>query len=306
MGVAVTEKDLQRGRVAVVSGAGTGIGRAIAVKFGALGWRVAVGGRRVDRLDETVSLVQQSGGIGLAHQLDVMDAGSVEQFFADVESRLGPGTVVINNAGAARFGPLDNVGAKDIEAEVVTKLVGSLYMARRGIQAMRREGTGGDVLFLTSISAAQAWPFQVAYSAANAGVEHAAKGLRFELEGTGIRVSVLRCGETIGTDFSLRDLGSEQMQAATDDWFRRGIMRHSGLMTPDMVADAVVAAVTLPAGYQYDLMTVIPTAPIGELPRTLEEFGALMMRHMPPSGPEPIRDPGEAELVRQSVQEEDD
>jgi NAD(P)-dependent dehydrogenase (short-subunit alcohol dehydrogenase family) len=302
----MNEKDLQRDRVAVVSGAGTGIGRAIAVKFGTLGWRVAVGGRRVDRLDETVSLVQQSGGIGLAHQLDVTDAESVERFFADVESRWGPVTVVINNAGAARFGPLDDAGTEDIETEVVTKLVGSLYMARRAIQAMRREETGGDVLFLTSISAAQPWPFQVAYSAANAGVEHAARGLRLELEGTGIRVNVLRCGETIGTDFSLKDFGSEAMQAATDYWFRRGIMRHSGLMTPDMVADAVVAAVTLSPGYQYDLMTVIPTAPVGELPGTLEEFAALMMRHAPPSDPEPIRDPGEAELVGQSIQEEND
>jgi NADP-dependent 3-hydroxy acid dehydrogenase YdfG len=300
----VSEKDPQRHRVAVISGAGTGIGRAIAMKLGALGWRIAVGGRRVDRLDETKSLVQQSGGNCLAHPLDVMDAESVERFFADVESRWGPVTVVINNAGAARFGPLDDAGAEEIEAEIVTKLVGSLYMARRGIQTMRREGTGGDVLFLTSISAAQPWPFQVAYSAANAGVEHAARGLRLELEGTGIRVNVLRCGETIGTDFSIRDFGSDRMQAATDYWFRRGIMRHTGLMTPDMVADAVVAAVTLPMGYQYDLMTVIPTAPIGELPGTLEEYGALMMRLIPPSELESLRDPGEAGLVRQSVQEE--
>jgi NAD(P)-dependent dehydrogenase (short-subunit alcohol dehydrogenase family) len=297
----MSETDPQLDRVAVVSGAGTGIGRAIAIKFGALGWRVAVGGRRVDRLNDTASLIRQSGGISVGHQLDVMDAESVEHFFADVESRWGPATVVINNAGAARFGPLDSTEAEQIETEIVTKLVGSLYMARRGIQAMRREATGGDVLFLTSISAAQPWPFQVAYSAANAGVEHAARGLRLELEGSGIRVNVLRCGETIGTDFSIGDLGSDRMQAATDYWFRRGIMRHSGLMTPDMVADAVVAAVTLPAGYQYDLMTVIPTAPVGELPGTLEEFGALMMRHMPSHEPEPVRDPGEAKLLEQSA-----
>jgi NADP-dependent 3-hydroxy acid dehydrogenase YdfG len=283
MGATMSEKDPERDRVALVSGAGTGIGRAIAIKFGALGWRVAVGGRRLDRLDSTASLVKQSGGICLAHQLDVMDAESVEQCFADVESRWGTVTVVINNAGAARFGPLHDAAAGEIEAEIVTKLVGSLYMARRAIQAMRRDGTGGDVLFLTSISATQPWPFQVAYSAANAGVEHAARGLRLELEGTGIRVNVLRCGETIGTDFSIRELGGDRMQAATDYWFRRGILRHGGVMTPDMVAEAVAAAVTLPMGYQYDLMSVIPTAPIGELPGTLDELGALMMRHMPSS-----------------------
>src|SRR5262249_50121675 len=150
--VSVKEKDPQHDRVAVVSGAGTGIGRAIALKFGALGWRGAVGGRLVDLLPPTAALVGQAAGICGGGVVDVMDAESVERFFADVEARWGPVTVVINNAGAARFGPLHETGADEIEAEIVTKLVGSLYMARRAIQTMCRDGTGGDILFLTSIS----------------------------------------------------------------------------------------------------------------------------------------------------------
>ena len=71
-------------------------------------------------------------------------------------------------------------------------------MARRGIQTMRAEGAGGDILFISSASAAQPWPFHLPYAAANAGVEHAARTLRQELEGTGIRVACLRCGETGG------------------------------------------------------------------------------------------------------------
>lgn len=148
---------------------------------------------------------------------------------------------------------------------------------------MRRAGTGGDILFISSSSAALAWPFHLPYAAANAGVEHAARTLRFELEGTGIRVSTLRCGDTAGTDFATREAGGDRMNAATEHWFRRGLLRHTGLMNPEMVADAVANMVTLPVGCQYETLWLLPTAPIGDLPRTFEEFGAEMMRRFLPS-----------------------
>jgi hypothetical protein len=93
---------------------------------------------------------------------------------------------------------------------------------------------------------------------------------------------MLRCGETGGTDFSTRELASGRLGAMSEYWFRRGLLRHAGLMTPELVADAVVAAVTLPAAYQYETLAVIPTAPIGDLPNTFQEFGDAMARaHLP-------------------------
>ena len=289
----MAQLDPTRDRVAVVTGAGTGIGQAIARRFAGLGWRVAVGGRRVELLAGTASLVEEAGGACLAHALDVTDPDSVERFYTAAEAELGPVTVVVNNAATARYGPLDEFSPQEIEVEVATKLLGSLYMARRGIHGMRRTADGdgdrgpggghrGDILFITSLAAVQPWPFHLPYAAANAGVEQAARTLRLELEGSGIRVTMLRCGETGGTDFATRELESGRIGWASDHWFRRGLLRHTGLMTPDMVADAVTAAVTLPAGYQYETLAVIPTAPIGELPRTFEEFGAAMFdAHLP-------------------------
>src|SRR5262249_61432627 len=95
--------------------------------------------------------------------------------------------------------------------------------------------------------------------------------------GSGIRVARLGCGEAGGTDFATRELERGRMTDATEYWFRRGLLRHAGLMTPAMVADAVAAAVTLPAGYQYESFAVIPTAPVGDLPRTFKGFGAAML-----------------------------
>ncbi len=185
--------------------------------------------------------------------------------------------MVINNAATARYGPLDDFSPEEIHAEIATKLIGSLYMARRAIQAMRPRASG-DILFITSLAAVQPWPFHLPYAAANAGVEQAVRTLRLELEGSGIRVTMLRCGETIGTDFSTREQENGRMAVMTERWFRRGLLRHTGLMAPAMVADAVAAAVTLPNGYQYETLAVIPTAPAGDLPETWQEFGEAMMR----------------------------
>jgi len=267
-------------RVAVISGAGTGIGRAIAERFGARGWRVAVGGRRVELLAETVELVDAVGGRGLALPLDVTDASSVEEFFSATEAELGPVSVVVNNAATARYGPLDDFTPEEIEAEVATKLLGSLYMARCGIRSMRPHARG-DILFITSQAAVMPWQFHLPYAAANAGVEHAARTLRYELEGSGIRVTMLRCGDTLGTDFATKELESGRVGEVMDAWFRRGLLRHPGAMSPDMVADAVVHAVSLPRGYQYDTVAIVPTAPVGPLPTTFAEYGEQMMRaHM--------------------------
>ena len=272
------EAGADRERIVVISGAGTGIGQITARSLAALGWKVAIGGRRQERLAETVAQIDEAGGRCFAHQLDVSDADSVERFFDATEAELGTVTTIINNAAAARYGPMEDFSPAEIHAEIATKLIGSLYMARRGILGMRRADTGGDILFVTSSAGAQPWPLHLPYAAANAGVEHAARTLRLELEGSGIRVTVLRCGETLGTDFATRELESGRMASANDLWFRRGLLRHTGLMTPEMVADAIVGAVTLPPTHQYELIAVTPTAPEGEPPRTFEEWADAMMR----------------------------
>ncbi len=277
----MAEFDQDQTRVVAISGAGTGIGQVTAAKFGELGWRVVVGGRRVERLVETKEMVEKAGGTCLAYELDVTDADSIDRFFAVAEAELGTVTAVINNAATARYGPLEDFSPAEIQLEVATKLVGSLLMARRGIHGMRAASSGGDILFVTSLAATSAWPWHLPYAAASAGAEHAARTLRFELEGSGIRVSLLRCGETGGTEFGTREMESGRMLPANELWFRRGLLRHTGLLTPDVVANAIVGAVMLPGGAQYELV-VQPTAPAGEVPKSFDDWIAAMMQaHLP-------------------------
>ncbi|MGE0386386.1 MAG: SDR family NAD(P)-dependent oxidoreductase [Gammaproteobacteria bacterium] len=263
-----------RARVAMVTGASSGIGRAIACSLGALGWPVAIGARRTDRLAQTAQMLEAAGGRALALPLDVTRADSVESFFTAVERELGPVSVVVSNAAVGRYGPLDDFSPEEIEREVATKLLGGLYVARRAIRTMRGLDQVCDIVFLTSIAAQMPWPLHLPYAAANAGLEHAARMLKLELEGTGIRVGALRCGETAGTEFGAGEAGLARQREAIEFWYRRGLLRHHGMLDPRDVAAAVQAMVTLPAGVQYELLAAVPVAPRGPQPATFGEFAA--------------------------------
>ena len=224
-------------------------------------------------------MIDDVGGTCLAHQLDVTDGVSVDRFFDAAVAELGTVTAVVNNAATARYGPLDDFSYEDIAVEVGTKLTGALFMAARGIRGMRKAGVGGDVVFVTSAAAVLPWVEHLPYAAANAGAEHAARILRLELEGSGIRVGVLRVGETIGTEFAIR--GMEVGVMPHELWFRRGLLRHNGVMVPDNVADAMVAMVSAPPTYQFDVVSVGPTAPVGDMPTTLAEWQEGFLKFLP-------------------------
>jgi NAD(P)-dependent dehydrogenase (short-subunit alcohol dehydrogenase family) len=256
---------------AIVTGASSGIGRAVALHLGALGWSVGLGARRIGALEETARLVAEAGGAPYPHLLDVTDAASVDDFFGAVEDRLGPVSAVVNNAASARYGPMWEFSPEEIRREIDTKLVGSLLVARRGILSFLEHDGPGDILFITSISAVTPWPSHLPYASASAGVEHAARTLKLELEGTGIRVHTLRCDSTLGTEFPAKEIEAGRIVPAMETWFRHGLTRHKGYLTVDQVAEAVVNALTLPPGLQYDIFTLTPVAPKGPPPSSWQE-----------------------------------
>jgi NAD(P)-dependent dehydrogenase (short-subunit alcohol dehydrogenase family) len=264
----------QTDRVAVITGAGTGIGRETAVQLGALGWRIAMGGRRVERLAETARAVEDVGGQCWPGRLDVTDPDSVEAFFGEVEAQFGTVTAVINNAAVSGYASLEDYAVSDLAAEIATKLIGALYVSRRAIQGMRRAGHGGDVVFVSSMAAVIPWPQHVPYAAANAGVEHAAQTLQLELEGTGIRVTTIRCGNTLATDIAHRTSDDRaRVLAIRERWFALGLLRHGNMMEPSDVASAIVSALTLPPGRQYGILEVTPAAPV-DMPQTFAQWQA--------------------------------
>jgi NADP-dependent 3-hydroxy acid dehydrogenase YdfG len=244
-------------RTAIVTGGTSGIGRSIAEAFGALGWRVGIGARRAERLEEAAAAVALAGGRGYGHVLDVTHPDSVDTFVTAVEKALGPIDVLVNNAAASKPGPLHEQSPAQIRETLESGLLGSLLMSRRVLADWLPAGRGGDLLFISSRAAVLPWPRQAPYAAAKAGIEAAAGALRAELHGTGVRSLIVRVGDTI-TEFAAG--WSPAQLAETVYWAKLGLLA-GGLLQPRQVADAVVAAVTAPTGVQLETVVVNPHPP---------------------------------------------
>lgn len=242
-------------RTAVVTGASAGIGAAIARALGALGWSVALGARRTALLDEVAAGVEAAGGRAFSHALDVTDPRSIDAFFGAAESALGPVDVLVNNAGIGVPGLLHEVPVADLERELRTNLFGPMLVTRRALPAMI-ERQRGDVVFISSMNVVEPRPFQAGYTAAKAGIEGMAQVLRRELEGTGVRATIVRPGAT-RSEFGF-GWEPDILVRVIDSWKEWGFMRHMDMMDGEQVALAVVAAVTAPPGLHMDVIQVNP------------------------------------------------
>jgi NADP-dependent 3-hydroxy acid dehydrogenase YdfG len=256
-------------RVALVSGASSGIGRATAAALGGQGWAVAIGARRRDLLEEAAGEVADAGGEPFAHHLDVTDPASVDEFFAAAEDALGPVEVLVNNAGMAVPGALHRATDDDLRREVETNLLGPMYLSRRALASMIDRGSRGDLVFISSDATRNARPRMAVYSATKAGVELLARSLAMELEGTLIRSTIVRVGPTISEFGFGWDL--DMVEELMAFWPRYGLQRHAGYLQPADVARAVVYAVTAPEGVHLDTIEVQPEAPTGGGPAQIIE-----------------------------------
>jgi NAD(P)-dependent dehydrogenase (short-subunit alcohol dehydrogenase family) len=245
-------------RTALVTGASSGIGAAIAVAFGGLGWHVAVGGRRMERLEAVARQVEEAGGKAVTFGCDIAEPGGISAFFDAAETQLGPVDVAVANAAGSVPALFHEMSVPDLERELRTNLLHPLVLARRAIPSMRERGRG-DLVFVSSESAVRPRPFQVGYTAAKKGVEGAAQALRMELEGTGVRATVVRPGATL-TEFA-RAWPPDLVRRVLTAWKEWGVQRHLAWMPPEATARAVVCAVTAPPGTRMDLIEVMPEGP---------------------------------------------
>ena len=181
-------------RTAIVTGASSGLGAEIACALGELGWRVAIGARRDERLRETAERIEAAGGSALAHALDVSSMESIDRFFDAVESRFDCADVVVNNAGLSIPGLLHELEPKDLAYELTVNLIGPTWVCRRALPPLLASGRAGDLVFVSSDAARQPRPQQATYSAAKAGLESLARAVGMELEGSGVRCTVVRPG----------------------------------------------------------------------------------------------------------------
>ena len=246
-------------RPTVVAGASSGIGAATALTLAAAGDPVALGARRVDKLDDLAASIRESGGEVVVSPLDVTDDDSVAAFAKEVTAGLGDIEVVVSNAGAVAPGTIHEVDSDRFAREVDLTVTGAHRLVRAFVPAMV-ERRRGDVVFVSSDVAVRARPFMSAYAAGKWGLEGMAHAMQMELEGTGVRASIVRPGPTwseMGTDWDV-----EQAAHVLTQWERFGLARHPHFMKPQALADAITFVVDAPRGVHVNLIEVNPEAPV--------------------------------------------
>lgn len=179
-------------RPAVISGAGSGIARAVAVALGRRGSPLALLGRREGPLRETL---EEAGGEGLALACDVRDWGAVEEVGQRVLEVYGTPEVVIPAAGVVAVGPADELAPEAFRESVETNLLGTFHLIRAFLPAMKEAGRG-RLLPVLSVAATRGFPTWAAYCAGKWGVRGLVASLREELAGSGVLVTALYPGAT--------------------------------------------------------------------------------------------------------------
>ena len=200
--------NILKDKVALVTGATSGIGREAAILFGSEGAKVVVIGRRRDEGEEVAALIRKAGGTAKFIQVDVSKADQVERLIKETVSTFGTLNVAFNNAGIeGKFGvPVAELPEAAFDDLVAINLKGAFLSLKYEAAVMP---PGSSIIFNSSIVADVGFPGATAYAATKGGVNALARSAALELAKTGIRVNVLSPGVTI-TDMSRRALGDDQ------------------------------------------------------------------------------------------------
>ncbi len=222
---------MDRKRV-LITGAGSGLGRALAFRFAENGWRVACADIRLDRARDSVRLITEFGVGAMALKVDVGDDASVEAMHDEILAAWDGVDVVVNNAGVAAAGPVAQAALDDWRWTLNINLMGVVRGCRAFLPILLEQGSGHIVNIASFAGIANA-PRMAAYSASKAGVISLSECLRGELAlaGSAVRVSVV-CPAFFPT--SLMD---SARAAETDKALAKKLMAHSTQSADDVAAN---------------------------------------------------------------------
>jgi len=181
------------GKLALVTGAGRGIGKSVALRLSGLGATVVVSARTDDEIKSTANEIIETGGRAMAVKADVSLEREVEQLFARVESEFGRLDILVNNAGIGLFGPLDEFPVAEFDRVIAVNLKGTFMCCQQAMQIMR-PAQNGYIINISSVVGFKGYPGQSAYAASKHGIMGLTKSLAVEAQEDGIRVSAILPG----------------------------------------------------------------------------------------------------------------
>src|SRR5881409_1141906 len=233
------------GRVAVVTGASSGIGRAVAEQLAAAGVRVVLAARRAGRLAEAVAAIRAAGGAAEAVVADLRDEGQVERLIEGAVARHARLDALVNNAAVGHIRPVAEGRSEEWRAVLETNVLGTLVACRAALRHMLPRGAG-DIVNVTSASAHEAWPYLAAYSASKAAIHTLSRALRAEVAELGVRVMTIEV-HNAATEFGAH-FDPTVLPVATRRWIELGLLNpRAELIAPEDVARAIVFQLSQPA-----------------------------------------------------------
>jgi NADP-dependent 3-hydroxy acid dehydrogenase YdfG len=239
------------GKVALVTGASSGIGEATALALAEAGAAVAIGARRRDRLDALAAKLRDDGARVLTLDLDVTDEQACADAVARTRAELGGLDVLVNNAGVMLLGTIVGADTEDWRRMLHTNVLGVMYMTAAAIEGMVEQGSG-DVVNVSSVAGRVARKGSGVYNASKWAVNAFSESLRQEVTGRGVRIGLVEPG-AVATELSDHITQPEAKQASKDN-----AARMRTLQSED-IARAVVYLVSQPPHVAVNEVLIRPT-----------------------------------------------
>lgn len=229
------------GKVAIVTGGGSGIGKGIAKLFAQEGCAVVIAGRTASRLDAVADEIRQAGGQAFAAPADVSDEAQVAAVFAKAIEAFGRLDILINAAGAFDGGPVENLSLEAWQNVVNANLTGPFLCTREAFRIMKPAG-GGRVINIGSISAQRSRMHSAPYTATKFGVDGLTHATALEGRAHGIAVSALHPGNTL----------VERRQGVSEPMFEVEVIARTALFMVTLPPEAnMFQAIVLPLEQLY-------------------------------------------------------
>jgi NADP-dependent 3-hydroxy acid dehydrogenase YdfG len=243
------------GRTAVVTGAASGMGAAIATLLAAAGARVALVSRRADRLTELAEKITADGGRALSVPVDITDPAAVTAAAAAIRAELGRVDLVVNNAGVMLPNPLTDGRSDEWQRMIDTNLTGALRVSHAFVEdliAAAADGGAADLVNISSIGAHLVFPNYAVYGATKAALSQFSAAIRAELGPKDVRVTNIEPGLTD------TELGSHLDNPALSEELD-GMFAAIPALTSEEVADVVAYVTSRPRKVNLANIVLVPT-----------------------------------------------
>lgn len=243
------------GRVAVVTGASSGIGEATAERLAALGARVAVAARRADRLEALAGRIRSAGGTALVLPVDVTDRAAVAAAADRVAAELGLVDLVFNNAGVQLISPIDDLRVDDWQRQIDLNVTGVMNVIGAFVPHLVEAAAAGrpaDLVSTSSIAATRVLEKFSVYSGTKAYISHLTRLLRVELGRKMVRVSTIEPG-MVDTELPSHVTDSDASKLMAD------LIRDIEVLSPADVAETVAFIASVPRHVNLTEITILPT-----------------------------------------------